>query len=171
MPHLGDEFRSPLRVAAVAGGDRRALPGEARADGRADAARPAGDQGDAAGQLLAAGHASARTRAMTVSGTACSGTAANARSDSPSGPAAGPIVTTRVPPPLGARVVGRRRRQRRGGARDPPGCRYVQREPADRAERGVDEHGIQGTGLISGLRRVIVTVTTRPPRPARRFRD
>ena len=88
--HLGDEFRGPLRVAAVAGGDRRALPGEARADGRADAARPAGDQGDAAGQLRAGGHASARTRAMTVSGSACSGTAANARSDSPSGPAPAP---------------------------------------------------------------------------------
>src|SRR3954454_16035331 len=42
----------PLPVAAVAGGDGRALIGEAAADGSTDPARAAGDQRDSALELL-----------------------------------------------------------------------------------------------------------------------
>ena len=55
LGELGLEGLGALAIPAVAGGDGRALGSQAVADGGADAARAAGDHGDAALELLADG--------------------------------------------------------------------------------------------------------------------
>ena len=55
LGELGLEGLGALAIAAIAGGDGGPLGGQAVADRGADAARAAGDQGDAALELLADG--------------------------------------------------------------------------------------------------------------------